>query len=333
MQNKHQLNLDVLVARLLSPERLFILSFAGVILAGTIFFSWTDEWFKKVWLWAEFYNPYEDRRLWYNFYDPEKNYGMVAYLPGAEGDTCSLSGTDAEWAAADTRPGQSVAIASGASAIPEVPQLSAAMPSSIRNLTPREYRNPKQLDDRAVLGEQERDQKEEARKQVKAVKQEKINKSEKAWSKLKQILYEESRYNRKQEYEADSIGFVLFRNTDFHPVDYINTLKLMDQYDSVKPMGLKTETYKRIFDLPSQPFKAEWLKQEDFKSYDYSKYKEKIDKDSVDTHPKTEERIASIKRIFPEQISRFFLFDGELLQEYEDRNESCRSHARRTGEI
>lgn len=141
---------------------------------------------------------------------------------------------------------------------------------------------------------------EEARKQVKAVKQEKINKSEKAWSKLKQILYEESRYNRKQEYEADSIGFVLFRNTDFHPVDYINTLKLMDQYDSVKPMGLKTETYKRIFDLPSQPFKAEWLKQEDFKSYDYSKYKAKIDKDSVDTHPKTEERIASIKRIFPE---------------------------------
>jgi len=37
MQNKHQQSLDVLVARLLSPERLFILSFAGVILAGTIF--------------------------------------------------------------------------------------------------------------------------------------------------------------------------------------------------------------------------------------------------------------------------------------------------------
>ena len=37
MQNKHQLNLDVLVARILSPERLFILSFAGVILAGTFF--------------------------------------------------------------------------------------------------------------------------------------------------------------------------------------------------------------------------------------------------------------------------------------------------------
>jgi trk system potassium uptake protein TrkH len=37
MQNRHQLNLDVLIARILSPERLFILSFAGVILAGSVF--------------------------------------------------------------------------------------------------------------------------------------------------------------------------------------------------------------------------------------------------------------------------------------------------------
>lgn len=36
MQNRHRLNFDVLLARVLSPERIFILSFAGVILAGTI---------------------------------------------------------------------------------------------------------------------------------------------------------------------------------------------------------------------------------------------------------------------------------------------------------
>ena len=36
MQNKHRQNLDVLIARLLSPERIFINSFAGVILAGAI---------------------------------------------------------------------------------------------------------------------------------------------------------------------------------------------------------------------------------------------------------------------------------------------------------
>jgi trk system potassium uptake protein TrkH len=37
MQNKHRQKLDVLIARLLSPERIFINSFAGVILAGAIF--------------------------------------------------------------------------------------------------------------------------------------------------------------------------------------------------------------------------------------------------------------------------------------------------------
>jgi len=142
--------------------------------------------------------------------------------------------------------------------------------------------------------------KEEAKKQTKEVKREERNKSEKAWSKLKQILYEESSFNRKQEYEADSIGYLLFKNTSFNSTNFVNTLKRMDLYDSIKPMGLTNEIYKRVFDLPAQPFKKEWLKQEDFTSYDYSKYKGRIDEDSVDDHPKTKERIANIKRIFPE---------------------------------
>jgi len=142
--------------------------------------------------------------------------------------------------------------------------------------------------------------KEEAKKQAKVVKQEKSNKSEKAWNKLKQILYEESNFNRKQEYESDSIGYVLYKNANFNKANYISTLKLMDLYDSIKPMGLKNETYKRMFNLPNQSYKEEWLKREDFKNYDYSKYHNKIDEDSVSAHPKTKERIANIKRLFPE---------------------------------
>jgi hypothetical protein len=85
--------------------------------AGGVAFAWMDEWFKKVWMWAEMYDPYMDRRLWFSFYDPEKNYGMQAVLPGANGPTCTLSGTDAEWANASTRPGADVAVVQGA---PEV---------------------------------------------------------------------------------------------------------------------------------------------------------------------------------------------------------------------
>jgi hypothetical protein len=142
--------------------------------------------------------------------------------------------------------------------------------------------------------------KEEAKKQAKVVKQEKDNKSEKAWNKLKQILYEESNFNRKQEYESDSIGYVLFKNANFNQANYISTLKLMDLYDSIKPMGLRNETYKRMFNLPNQSYKEEWLKRENFKAYDYSKYHEKVNDDSVSNHPKTKERIANIMRLFPE---------------------------------
>jgi putative flavoprotein involved in K+ transport len=46
---------------------------------------------------------------------------------------------------------RAVVLANGASSVPDVPALSSALPASIRSITPREYRNPRQLDDRAVL--------------------------------------------------------------------------------------------------------------------------------------------------------------------------------------
>jgi putative flavoprotein involved in K+ transport len=46
---------------------------------------------------------------------------------------------------------RAVVMANGASSVPDLPALSSALPASVRSLTPREYRNPKQLDDRAVL--------------------------------------------------------------------------------------------------------------------------------------------------------------------------------------
>jgi putative flavoprotein involved in K+ transport len=46
---------------------------------------------------------------------------------------------------------RAIVIASGASSQPDVPAIGSALPPSIRSLTPREYRNPKQLDDRTVL--------------------------------------------------------------------------------------------------------------------------------------------------------------------------------------
>jgi hypothetical protein len=88
--------------------------------AGGVVFAWIDEWFKKVWLWAEFYNPWDDRRLWFNFLDAEENYGMIAYHPGSPGPTTTLSGNSAEWPAQSARPGVGVAAKDGAPRVSSV---------------------------------------------------------------------------------------------------------------------------------------------------------------------------------------------------------------------
>lgn len=132
------------------------------------------------------------------------------------------------------------------------------------------------------------------------MKRDKYNRGEKAYNKLKDILYEGGKCSRKQEYEADSLGYVLIKNTGYSKSEYLNSLRLIERYDSIRPAGLKVETYKKIFNLPTQPFKEEWLKNEDFSKYDYSKYKDRYNEDSISSHPETELRIVALKRIFPE---------------------------------
>jgi putative flavoprotein involved in K+ transport len=46
---------------------------------------------------------------------------------------------------------RAVVIASGAHNLPAVPSIAAALPSSLQSLSPKDYRNPRQLDDRGVL--------------------------------------------------------------------------------------------------------------------------------------------------------------------------------------
>ncbi len=145
--------------------------------------------------------------------------------------------------------------------------------------------------------------KDEAKAHISEIKQEGCGKSEKAWSKVKQLLYEQSNYNRSQEYEADSLGYQLYKNAGYVKNEYINSLKLLDLYDSIKPMGVKEETYHTVFNLPAQPFNQEWMKMENFNGYDYSKYKEKFNLDSLSHHPKTLNRINKLRSEFPELSS------------------------------
>jgi Zn-dependent protease with chaperone function len=139
----------------------------------------------------------------------------------------------------------------------------------------------------------------DSKQQLKDIRQSEKNRGDKAFKSFKNFLYAESYIRKKEELEADSIGYTLYRKTKYDKQNYLSAMELMAKFDSVKPIGLSIDIYKKIFDLPDQPFKEEWLKREDFSGYDYSKYKERIEKDSLRSHPEMAERIAVLKKIFP----------------------------------
>lgn len=135
---------------------------------------------------------------------------------------------------------------------------------------------------------------------VQNIKSTKENRNQRAFDVLKNRIYRKGAENRKQEMQADSLGYAVFKNSDFKKSEFINTLKRLEDFDTISPRELKIETYKKYFNLPKQEFKDKWLKKEDFSLYNYNHFKEKLNKDSLKTHPEIVLRINNLKKIFPE---------------------------------
>ena len=127
-----------------------------------------------------------------------------------------------------------------------------------------------------------------------------VNKSKKAFDIVKDNLYKKREIKRKREVEADSLGYVLFRNSDYENTEFYNTLSNLSKYDTISPRELKIETYKKLYNLPNQPFKDSWMTKEDFGSYNYDHYKVKLNKDSLSTHPELAQRMEFITKQFAE---------------------------------
>lgn len=138
------------------------------------------------------------------------------------------------------------------------------------------------------------------KQRISELKKEKYSVSDKALALFRERLYEKGNKAKQQEFQADSLGYVMYRKTNYSKSEYLSAMKLMQRYDSIKPTGLSETAYRKYFDLPTQPFNEKWLQKEDFSSYDYSKFTEKIDRDSTASHPEIEARIARILSLFPE---------------------------------
>jgi len=144
----------------------------------------------------------------------------------------------------------------------------------------------------------------ESIEEVKTIRHADIKRSDFALELLRNSIYRGKEIGREHEMQADSLGYVLLSNTRYNSSSFVKALEIIEAYDSLSNKDtLHAAIYKRLFDLPGQPFKDKWLKGEDFSSYNYSAYKPRFDEDSVSTHPKTEERIKYLADIFPGSVS------------------------------
>jgi Zn-dependent protease with chaperone function len=147
---------------------------------------------------------------------------------------------------------------------------------------------------------------------IEALKEEKYDRSEIAFGYLKRILYDTAENKKNQEFQADSLGYALYKKSKYSKAAFLKSLQLMQKYDSIKPIGLNIKIYKEIFDLPNQKFNEKWLLKEDFSSYNYTNFKEKINKDSISSHPDTKKRIERIKSLFPETLEKSTVNNAEM---------------------
>ncbi len=128
----------------------------------------------------------------------------------------------------------------------------------------------------------------------------KINKNERAFSIVKDRVYKKSSQSRKYEMQADSLGYEIYRKSSYKKQEYINAYKNLQKYDTISPTVVREETYKTLYTLPKLAFKDKWLKKEDFSLYNYDLYKEKLEKDSLSSHPEVEMRLTFLSKTFPE---------------------------------
>ncbi len=130
------------------------------------------------------------------------------------------------------------------------------------------------------------------RKELRKLLRKKYGRYEALKTFMKNDLYIEMAYSRKQEFEADSLGFKYFSNTEYDHVQAYASLRMLDTIDYYK--------YKQEIDFKTQlgfkayPFKDRWIKtqQSIFGKASKSSF---WDIDSLKSHPEALVRAKTIE--------------------------------------
>ncbi len=110
-------------------------------------------------------------------------------------------------------------------------------------------------------------------------------------------LYKEYSIYRKNEFEADSLGFEIYLKSKYNPNAFVRSFEKMQFLEKEDETILSDSIYKKLFDLEEQKFKDKWLKNSESDLYQGFEFRASINIDSISTHPLTEERINRLKTI------------------------------------
>lgn len=136
---------------------------------------------------------------------------------------------------------------------------------------------------------------EEMQKELNKIAKSDYGKYKKTIELAKTFVFNDSKHSRIGEAAADSLGFILLKNTRYQESEMISLLGILDSIDQEKyiyPLNLKT-----LFSFQDFPFQDNWLKKETL-LLGFSKIESDKDKaiaDSLKTHPDCIKRIALLK--------------------------------------
>jgi Zn-dependent protease with chaperone function len=145
----------------------------------------------------------------------------------------------------------------------------------------------------------------ETQEELKKIKNSEYGTYTKSLEFAKSYTFDKRKHGRMHEMEADSLGYVLLRNTKYDEREALTTLALLDSTDFEKFRdSLQLD---KFFDFNEFPFKKSWIAEE--KKFIFSKdTTSKAELDSLKTHPDCKKRIENLSRIFTTSSNKKSIF-------------------------
>ena len=138
----------------------------------------------------------------------------------------------------------------------------------------------------------------EIKEKTSSIKKNKYNKGKLASELFRQIVYEDRKTSRTVEFQADSLGYVLFAKAfPEAKSESVNALLWLSEIDKEND-SISTASYQKIFSTPNQLFKMKWLEKDELSDYTYDKTPKFWQIDSLKTHPDCELRAEKMIQLF-----------------------------------